>query len=130
MSVATCPVQWWNVHKGGDPGTDQAKKGADSLLPGWHPEEKATKLPKEGKLSKQRGCHQCTKGRGPKNSAATKVKGVAAPLASAWLSRQHHMVYCPYRPAKSGCEMRLCAAAEAPLVEVSVRLCHFFSHEC
>ena len=41
-SVATCPVQWWNVHKGGDPRTDQASKGADSKLPGWQPKENVT----------------------------------------------------------------------------------------
>ena len=29
-SVATCPVQWRTVRKGGDPRTDQATKGADS----------------------------------------------------------------------------------------------------
>ena len=36
----------------------------------------------------QRGWHQSTKGRGPKNPAAQEVEGVAAPLASTWLLRQ------------------------------------------
>ena len=37
--MATCPVQWRTVRKGGVPKTDQATKGADSKLPGWQPKE-------------------------------------------------------------------------------------------
>ena len=36
-----CPVQWWTVQKGGDPGTDHAKKGT-TRTPGWQPKENAT----------------------------------------------------------------------------------------
>ena len=61
--------------KGGDPGPDQAKKGADSNLPGWHPKEKATQLPKEGELSKQRGCHQCTKRKGAQEPRCARSEG-------------------------------------------------------
>ena len=39
------------------------------------------------------------------------------------------MVFCPHRPVKSGCETRLCPAAETPSVEVSVRLCHLSDRE-
>ena len=70
--MATCSVQWWIVQKGVDPRTDQAKKGADSKLPGWQPNETATQLPQEGELSKQRGWHQRTKGRGPKKWMASR----------------------------------------------------------
>ena len=35
-SVATCPVQWRAVRKGGDPITDQE---GTTRTPGWHPEE-------------------------------------------------------------------------------------------
>ena len=45
------------------------KKGVDSKLPGWQPKENASQLPQEGELSKQRGWHQCTKGRGPESGA-------------------------------------------------------------
>ena len=38
-SVATCPVQWWTVLKGGDPRTDQVKKGT-TRTPGWQPKER------------------------------------------------------------------------------------------
>ena len=31
--MATCPVQWWTVQKGGDPRTDHAIKGTASQLP-------------------------------------------------------------------------------------------------
>ena len=72
--------------------------------PGWHPEEKATKLPKEGKLWKQRGCHQCTKGRGPKDPTAQEVKGVAAQLASTWFCGN-------YWDASRSCWSCLCAQA-------------------
>ena len=34
--MATCPVQWWTVLKGGDPMTDQE---GTTRTPGWHPEE-------------------------------------------------------------------------------------------
>ena len=54
--MATCPVQWRTVLKGGDPNTDQE---GTTRTPGWHPEEAASKLPEEV-LSNQRGLHQCT----------------------------------------------------------------------
>ena len=43
-SVATCPVQWWNEQKGGDPSTGHPTKGT-TRTPGWHPEEKEAQLP-------------------------------------------------------------------------------------
>ena len=51
------------MRKGGDPKTDQEET---TRTPGWHPEEKATRLPEEV-LSNQRGLRQRTpKGRDPK----------------------------------------------------------------
>ena len=61
--MATWPVQWRTVRKGGDPITDQE---GTTRTPGWHPEENATQLPAKV-LSNQRGLHQRTpKGRDPK----------------------------------------------------------------
>ena len=54
--------------------------GADSKLPGWHPEEKATQLPEEV-LSNQRGLRQrIAKGRDPKTleRAVTLREGIVA----------------------------------------------------
>ena len=61
-------------------------------LPGWQPKENASQLPQEGELSKQRGWHQCTKGRGPKNPGAQEVKGVAAPLGVALWAYERNSV--------------------------------------
>ena len=59
--------QWWNKYKGGDPRTDQAKKGT-TRTPGWQPKENATSLPRQEALSNQ--CGYCTEGRGPKDPSA------------------------------------------------------------
>ena len=82
------PVQWRTVHKGGDPKTDQAQRGLTPNSRAGNP--KRTRPNCRKNENSQRGWHQSKKGRGPKNSAAKKkkVKGVAAPLASTWLSRQ------------------------------------------
>ena len=54
--MATCPVHWRTVSKGGDPRTDQE---GTTRTPGWHPEEEV--------LSNQRGLRKRTpKGRCPK----------------------------------------------------------------
>ena len=80
--------RWWIVKRAATQEPTRRQKGAHSKLPGWQPKEKATQLPQEGELSKQRGWHQCTKGREPKDPTAQEVKGVAAQLASTWLLRQ------------------------------------------
>ena len=72
--------------RGGDPRTDQVKKGT-TRTPGWQPEETGpTATSDEKVLSNQRG--YCTKGRGPndptvRREGGPKDPGVAAPLNSA-----------------------------------------------
>ena len=63
--MATCPVQWWTVPKGGDPRTDHAIKGT-TRTPGWHPEEKEAQLPLVSKRYSQTSVGSAQKGGGPK----------------------------------------------------------------
>ena len=57
--------QWWTRQEGGDPRTNHVTKGADSELPGWQPEEKATQLPRKEVISNQAWVLQ--KREGPKD---------------------------------------------------------------
>ena len=58
--MATWPVQWRTVSKGGDPKTDHV---GTTRTPGWHPEEtEALTATRE-----VRGVRQYEKGRGPKD---------------------------------------------------------------
>ena len=96
--MATCPVQWRTVSKGGDPKTDHV---GTTRTPGWHPEEKATLLTASQPtkvLSNQRGLRQyekvrgaqrppCAKGRDPRTPASWRhllLRVVAATAGAQW----------------------------------------------
>ena len=77
-------------------------KGSDSKLPGWQPKEKATQLPQEGELSKQRGWHQCTKGRGPKDPRTVLSRTQVAGRRGATQSRSLRPAYRHLEPPAVG----------------------------
>ena len=86
---------WRNERKGGDPRTDQVTKGADSKLPGWHPEE-----------TDQRGWRLCAQEAGAKNPSVRrgggpKDPGVAAPLAAAGCRNFWRVYDCSFFLASS-----------------------------
>ena len=77
--MATCPVQWRTVRKGGDPKTDQATKGTHNsragipkrLRPNCH--QRSTLKPAwTASVRKRAGAqrHHCTKGRDPRTPAS------------------------------------------------------------
>ena len=96
--------QRWTGHKGGDPKTDQARKGADSELPGWQPAEKVPQPPRQKKevLSEQRGWRstarkgeeaqrpRCVKGGDPRTPRSVLSRTQTAGRLDAAQSRSLH----------------------------------------
>ena len=85
--MATCPVQWLTVRKGGDPKTDQATKGADSKTPGLATQRERGLNCHQTVLSNQRGLQRTKRGGGPKTplckGKGPEDPGVVAPFAVA-----------------------------------------------
>ena len=85
--MATCPVQWRTVRKGGDPKTDQVTRGLTHNLQAGNPKRTRPKLPTNVLLSNQRGLQHTKRGGGPKTplckGKGPENPGVVAPLAVA-----------------------------------------------
>ena len=62
--MATCPVQWRTVHKGGDPITDQE---GTTRTPGWHPEETEALTARRGTLKPAWSASTHSEGKGPED---------------------------------------------------------------
>ena len=72
--MATCPVQWRTVRKGGDPKTDQE---GTTRTPGLHPEETEALTARRDTLKPAWSASTHCEGKGPENP------GVVAPLPDA-----------------------------------------------
>ena len=62
--MATCPVQWRTVSKGGDPKTDQE---GTTRTPGWHPEETEALTARRGTLKPAWSESTHSEGKGPQD---------------------------------------------------------------